>query len=133
MATKKKIIGLLAIILSYWIVYSLILSSTCVFKNISGLPCPGCGLTRSGLALLSGNLQKSLYYHSLLIPILILIVLALTGWIKKIKPIYLWLMVVIIFLYYAFRMWLFFPHTPPLDYQENNLIKWVFDQLGQFF
>lgn len=113
MAIKKKIVPIIIVILAYWLVFERLLSNACVFQNVTGLPCPGCGLTRAGLALLSGDLQRSLYYHTMLIPILILILLALTGWIKKIKPIYLWLMVVLIFLYYGVRMWFYFPiHLP---------------------
>jgi hypothetical protein len=39
--------------------------SFCPFKVATGLPCPGCGLTRSSVALLHGDLGTSLYYHPL--------------------------------------------------------------------
>lgn len=38
---------------------------TCVFKNLTGLPCPGCGLSRSMVAIAHGELRQSLYYHRL--------------------------------------------------------------------
>ncbi len=37
--------------------------STCIFKNATGLPCAGCGLTRSWISLADGDLNSSLYYH----------------------------------------------------------------------
>jgi hypothetical protein len=133
MVIRKKIIAIILIVFSYWFVSYILLWNTCIFKNITGLPCPGCGLSRSGLALLSGDIKASLYYHSLLVPIVIFILLAIFGYIKKIKTIYLWLMVLVVFLYYGIRMWLLFPHRPPLDYEENNLIQWLFHQLHRLF
>jgi hypothetical protein len=37
----------------------------CIFKLMSGLPCPGCGLTRSVVLLMHGDVAGSLYYHPL--------------------------------------------------------------------
>lgn len=32
-------------------------ATVCLFKNITGIPCPSCGITRSLLLLISGDLQ----------------------------------------------------------------------------
>ena len=40
-----------------------LLSLPCPFRFFTGLYCPGCGGTRAVLALLSGDVGKSLYYH----------------------------------------------------------------------
>ena len=37
----------------------------CPFKVVTGLPCPGCGLTRSAVAFLHGDISTSAYYHPL--------------------------------------------------------------------
>jgi Protein of unknown function (DUF2752) len=37
----------------------------CPFKAVTGLPCPGCGMTRSTLALLQGNIVQSIKYNAL--------------------------------------------------------------------
>jgi hypothetical protein len=39
--------------------------SLCPFKLMTGLPCPGCGMTRSVVALLHGDLTVSAYFHPL--------------------------------------------------------------------
>ncbi|HZO26270.1 MAG TPA: DUF2752 domain-containing protein [Chloroflexota bacterium] len=49
--------------------------SVCPFKIFTGLPCPGCGLTRSAVALLHGDLSTSLFYHPLGAPIVVAAVL----------------------------------------------------------
>lgn len=38
---------------------------TCSFKNLTGLPCPGCGLTRSIVSGMHGDFRGSLTYHRL--------------------------------------------------------------------
>lgn len=46
----------------------------CPFKYITGIDCPGCGLQRSFLELLQGNIQKSFLLYPGLIPFLITLV-----------------------------------------------------------
>ena len=48
----------------------------CPFFRLTGLPCPGCGLTRAVILLLKGDLQASLHFHAFA-PILLLTALAL--------------------------------------------------------
>jgi len=42
--------------------------SICMFYNLTGLPCPGCGFTRSLAALLVLDIQRSLYLHPFGLP-----------------------------------------------------------------
>lgn len=37
--------------------------SVCYFKNITGMPCPGCGMTRSFLLILQGQFGKAWELH----------------------------------------------------------------------
>ena len=49
----------------------------CIFKGVTGIPCPGCGMTRAGLAILQGEFSTAWRYHPfsfLLIGLSILIV-----------------------------------------------------------
>jgi hypothetical protein len=39
--------------------------NVCTFKNLTGLPCPGCGLVRSMVAAMHGDAVMSLSYHRL--------------------------------------------------------------------
>lgn len=37
----------------------------CIFHKITGLYCPGCGITRCILSLLKGNIKAAFYYNQL--------------------------------------------------------------------
>jgi hypothetical protein len=37
----------------------------CVFKSLSGLPCPFCGMTRSLSGWLAGDVQSGIFFHPL--------------------------------------------------------------------
>jgi hypothetical protein len=41
------------------------LPSVCTFRQITGIPCPGCGLTRSIVAAIHGDWSASYTYHRL--------------------------------------------------------------------
>ena len=83
---KSKIFKVLFIFLPFFSLLILIifrnffinlknLLSPCYFREITGFYCPGCGNTRSVLALLNGDILSSLRYN--LAPITILVLLFL--------------------------------------------------------
>lgn len=41
------------------------LPEVCGFKRVTGIPCPGCGLTRSWVSALHGDLRASFAHHTL--------------------------------------------------------------------
>ncbi len=55
--------------------------SICGFKNLTGLPCPGCGLTHSFCEIGKGHFQSALSWNWLGIPLFALFILA---WLKAI-------------------------------------------------
>jgi len=48
----------------------------CPFFRLTGIPCPGCGLTRAVILLLKGDLQASLRFHAFA-PLVLLTAVAL--------------------------------------------------------
>ena len=41
------------------------LPGICIFQNLTGLPCPGCGMTRSITSAIRGDIAGSLSHHRL--------------------------------------------------------------------
>jgi len=122
---KKYHLLLLAIVGGYFFVgisayfQSKSTHSVCVFKNLTGYPCPGCGSTRATILLFKGNLIESL----LLNPVgLIINIMALTTlfmiirdlWLnksdfnklitRKIHPIILIIIVILVLLNWAWNI-----------------------------
>jgi len=73
MSTKRKWQGILIAMLTIIVPYLIMVSdphiessqSICPFKLLTGLPCPGCGITKSIIFFYKGDIIKSLTYHIL--------------------------------------------------------------------
>jgi hypothetical protein len=51
----------------------------CPWKNLTGLPCPGCGMTRSTFALLRGHYRQSLESNALTWVVLLMLLIVAIG------------------------------------------------------
>lgn len=40
----------------------------CMFNKLTGLKCPGCGITRAMHYLVNGNIKKAIWYNIMLVP-----------------------------------------------------------------
>ena len=49
----------------------------CTIKQLTGIDCPGCGLQRAAISLLSGDLQGSLAHNPALIPLVVTLLFSL--------------------------------------------------------
>lgn len=105
----------------------------CQLKAFTGLPCPGCGLTRAFTCLLSGQWAQSFFYHPLWPLILLLAVLYFMNLFFDNRLIYnqkLILSVLGAFLgVYLIRMIFMFPHTAPMDYYSNGFFPRLFQKM----
>lgn len=54
-------------------------SSLCAFRQVTGIPCPGCGMGRATLALFRGDLAAAWSYHILVVPFTAAVGLAVMG------------------------------------------------------
>lgn len=86
---KRDLGAALAIIGFYAVLFAL--GITCPIKFVTGVSCPGCGMTRSCLSLLGGNPARAFYYHPLvwLLPIILALYLLrarLPRWAVKYAP-----------------------------------------------
>lgn len=129
---KSKIFKVLLLFLPFFSVLILIIFknffinlknilSPCLFREITGFYCPGCGNTRAVLALFNGDFLSSLRYNIAPLTIIILLILVYIEQVaklfnKKIKliprSILFWIIIFILFIvYYVFRN--FFPYFTP--------------------
>lgn len=110
--------------------------TVCIWSNLWGVPCPGCGLGRAWLALWHGDLGRMWHYHALL-PVIMLFFLVwgadkiksfLPGWWRK----YAVLAVLSLFLgYYLVRLALCFPQGPePMMYNRHCVSYQLYQILG---
>ncbi|HEY9059598.1 MAG TPA: DUF2752 domain-containing protein [Pseudobacteroides sp.] len=124
--TLNKVLPLL-IALLFVAILLLLDGSACLFKNVWGIPCPGCGMTRAFLAVLKLDILTGFYYHPLFVlPVLIAVLYMVRN--KRIgKVIFgnnmVWLLSLIVTLsVWAIRMILFFPDTSPMDINKNAVL-----------
>jgi uncharacterized integral membrane protein len=109
--------------------------SMCLFRLTTGLPCPTCGMTRATFALFKLDFKEAFFFHPMVfvvIPFLICLTVLLLlkkTTIKKCTP-YMIALGVCIFIVYIIRMILFFPHTFPMDFEENSIAGFLIRLLG---
>ena len=95
----------------------------CVFRRITGLPCPSCGMTRAYISLFKGDISGAFLMHPLfpLVPVIAALVIIA----RYKKKHFTWLFItfgVIFIVTYIIRMIFLFPHTPPFDYEYSSIL-----------
>ena len=124
--TVPRLLGV-ALFCAYFVVTNAIFGYVSPSMIFVGLPCPACGLTRSGLLFFSGNFIESFRVHPLFIPTLAWVVGAVLCkqlWQDKlvhIKNLGLLLLVLSIVVY-IIRMVLLFPHSPPMTVNSDSIL-----------
>ena len=118
---------------------SLLGHGLCPSRELLGLPCPGCGLTRSTLLILRGQwaeswrLQPFGYAWLALAAVFVLDRYVLETRQKLWKGLLVVICVGMVILY-GYRMVTMFPHTEPMTYYEGNLFRriygWEFSRRG---
>lgn len=118
----------LFIVAVYLLLKKFFLLSACPFVTLTGLPCPMCGMTRAGIALLQGDFKLAWKLHPFIIVIALWAVFFIV-WryflkkeIKELKK-YALATLVLLVIYYIYRMVIYFPQDPPMSYQYDNLLK----------
>lgn len=65
-----------AVIAVYYVVLYFI-GETCILREITGVPCPACGMTRAFLSLIKLDFGGYMYYNPAAIPCAVAVILAL--------------------------------------------------------
>ena len=62
-----KVAGLTGLfLLACYFIFSLNIGTLCIFKRITGLNCPSCGITRMGISLMRGDIKSAFRYNQLI-------------------------------------------------------------------
>jgi len=105
--------------------------TSCFLVEVTGFPCPACGMTRAGFAVLHGNFSSAWYLHPFIYPIICLTAAAvikryfLKQGLMSLKK-WLILILALMVVFYVYRMIFCFPGDPPMSYYRNNLLRNIF-------
>lgn len=110
--------------------------SSCPFVMITGLPCPGCGLSRAGFCLLRGEFTAAWHLHPFIYGIALLaaaFVIRRYVLQKEVRSLQKWLILLLagMLVFYIYRMIRYFPGEPPMSYYPGNLLKRIYQALGR--
>ena len=123
---NKKIFFILILLLTL-VLYHIVFDTSCIIKAIIGIPCPSCGITRAWIYAINGNLKEALHFHPLFWIVIIIGILLLFRN-KVSNKIWIGLLVLIIGTY-VIRLIMYFPHTIPMEYNQNSLFSIVFNKI----
>ena len=112
-----------SLILILVILTIIIIDYNCPIYNIIGIPCPGCGITRAFKALLQLDFNEVLIHNASIY----LYVIASVAFILKFKYCkkIIIMCISLIIVYYLFRMFLYFPHTYPMQIRDSSIIAYL--------
>lgn len=120
----------IVVFLLYDLITHLIFRALCPALIVTGLPCPGCGMSRSMFYFAIGQWQRGWNMNPLGILWLLLVVYFfvmryILG--KKAKGVLQMggVLVVLMVLLYTYRMYHYFPGKPPISYTPGNLLEHI--------
>jgi len=131
LSKRTETVVVIATVLAGWQFLSLAGSSGCAIKAVSGLPCPGCGLTRAWIALFQGHVREAFRHHPLF-PLALVIIAGMAGkWLPRCSLLALkergWSILLILFCgVYVVRMIFLFPHALPMDFNTHAIFPRIF-------
>lgn len=143
---QAVLVALLAVVTAAFLLWTG--SDLCVIKNTTGIPCPGCGLTRATLAMMTGDWPAVWTFHPLA-PIVTPLAVGFMGWVlfralrrdtnlftlpRFLPTPLLWLLGVLMVTLYIGRLMGYFGGHPdaidPWGSQPGRLLLWLMDRAG---
>ena len=119
------------ILLLYTVIVNLLFHAFCPSVILCGLPCPGCGLTRAAVCVMTGRWQQAWRLNPVIFPVVLTAVYfawnryLLGHRAKGLK----WCMIVIavlLIITYLVRMYLYFPGREPYVYTADNMLAQIY-------
>ena len=100
--------------------------SICLFYNTYGVACPSCGMTRSYIALLHGDIHKAIYFHPLFWAVPLLLIFY-----KKKRIFYSIALLFIVV--WVVRLFLYFPTRAHVNFNENAIFPKLYRTIKNKF
>ncbi len=106
----------------------------CIFSLLIGYPCPGCGLTRAFLCVVTFHFKEAFFYNPSIYPAAVIaIYFFICRYVLDTKPKYLTTMCIaagiIAIIIYIIRMYYMYPDVEPMTYYDNNLLQNILKKL----
>lgn len=136
--TIKDLSIFIFVILIYYLIL-LILDMTCPIKDLLGISCPGCGMSRALFNAIQFKFDKAFYYHPLWIVLPICVIILMISHYKNKKKIFYTCMIsfsILLIIVYIYRMFnsdnyvVFFKPKEGLIYRIiEKIIKYIIELL----
>ena len=120
-------VAIVAVIVFYIFMHT-VFDAFCPSLVLIGLPCPGCGMTRSIIFFLTGQWERSFYVHPMgWVIVLFALYCGFFRYIKGEKILgFKWIVIglfVTALVLFLIRMVLYFPDRAPYTYNYGNLLE----------
>lgn len=130
---KNAKLAILCIAL-YFTIVSHFLYSSCPLVMITGLPCPACGMTRAGISVLRGHFALAWELHPFIYVVLALLAAYgvnryLLGKSYRILNGMTLITLILLLVFYCWRMYRYFPDVWPMLYYPGNLLAYLREHL----
>lgn len=131
----KDILLPISLFFCFYFIMDFFWHRTCPMVIITGFPCPGCGLTRAGILLLKGEWMKAFIMHPFIYPIVIFMgFYVLLKYILKRSLLILnkglVVLIILMCIFYIYRMIVFFPNVVPMSYYSGNILKSLWESIN---
>ena len=125
------------VLVVYTLIVNLVFHAFCPAVIVSGFPCPGCGITRASVCLLTGRWQQAWQLNPMVFVIALTAIYFLWNRYllgKKAAGIKWMVAAVLVLLIgvYLVRMYLYFPDRVPYVYKEDNILAYMLPYYQQF-
>ncbi len=122
----KSAIWVIADLIIYWAVSSICFGEFCPMKILTGIPCPGCGMTRAVILMLTGHFTESLEMHPMallwiLLGLYFFICRYLLGRKPKGAAVTAIVLCILMIPLYIYRMEHMFPNQVPMVYTSTPI------------
>lgn len=120
---KNKSIFAVVLGIGAYCVISYLFNIPCPIKTITGISCPGCGMSRACISLLKLDIQSAAHYHPLvfgILPIGACFIVFYARKAYKARKYFIIFVTILFFTVYFYRM--FISHSPVLECNIENSI-----------